>query len=507
MEQLVEDTRHGDANAQAKLYKQCYKKAVNTCQRIVGDPLLSEEIADDAFLVAFSKLHQLEDGHRFEPWLSQIVRRLALRHLQRSHNLPTVPLEEVADIPEDDAPLLSEEEILRAIENLPQGYRDVFRMSVLDGKSHIEIAAQLVINPHSSSSQLTRAKRMLRNTLRFGWFILIIPIVWFVLHHQHDKPALVAKTGEKPNPSPVEERCTEVPPTFIRSTIIASSPNETNTITEDTPICINLDTLVPEPTIILRQWDQSDQHITASSLSRWSFSVSHTMPTVSTSSQTFPYSLSLANGNAVDNWLDYVTATTNPDGASIIDSVISNIAVANIENNGGQILRTSHNHAPVAFSLSASYKLTHHWSIGTGIGLTLLQSDFTIGERSNSIKQTQRLVYLDLPIGMQYHFFPSHQLSFYAALSASFHLPLSGTLTTDYIINGEKTLTEHNRIDNVPMISFGIGIGLQWHITPSIGIYAEPSLRYYCIPTGAPASFLSQNPLSLSLPCGLRFIF
>ena len=54
---------------------------------------------------------------------------------------------------------------MQLIDNLPEGYRKVFKMAVIEGYSHKEIAEKLDIEPHSSSSQLTRAKAMLRNML------------------------------------------------------------------------------------------------------------------------------------------------------------------------------------------------------------------------------------------------------------------------------------------------------------------------------------------------------
>ena len=522
MEKLVENTRHGDLKAQAKLYRQCYPKAVNTCQRIVGDLSLSEEIADDAFLVAFSKLHQLEEGQRFEPWLCQITRRLALRHLRRSHGLPTVPLEEIADLPEEEITIPSEEEILQAIEGLPQGYRDVFKMYVLDGKSHLEIADRLGIHSHSSSSQLARAKRMLRKMLRYGWLILLLPLAWFTLYRQQAEPPFVAKNREDMETlldtptEPMEGPKGKTAPGHIGTTVEPHTPtafiehahsDSCSSITDDTPAIVSPQpgTQVPMPTM---QVNQPDLQLIASTSSRWSFNISYNMPTANGNNLMAPYTLTLANGNSIDNWHDFLI---DPVGGSATDSIIANIAIANISNiandNDGQILRASQHLVPIEFSLSASYRISRHWSIGIGMGLMQLQSEFTIGESSNCIEQTQQLYFLNLPIGIHYHFFPSRRLSLYTAASVSFLLPLSGTMTTDYILKGDKSLTERNRIDNAPVVSFAIGVGMQWNITPSIGIFAEPSLRYHCLSADAPVSFLSQNPFTFSLPCGLRITF
>ena len=60
---------------------------------------------------------------------------------------------------------------------MPEGNREVFKLSVLDGLSHKEIGELLDINPHSSSSQLSRAKKMLRAILVDYWMLLLLPIL------------------------------------------------------------------------------------------------------------------------------------------------------------------------------------------------------------------------------------------------------------------------------------------------------------------------------------------
>ena len=67
--------------------------------------------------------------------------------------------------------------LLSAIELLPEGNREIFKLSVLDGLSHKEIGDMLGINPHSSSSQLARAKKMLRVILIKYWMLFLLPIL------------------------------------------------------------------------------------------------------------------------------------------------------------------------------------------------------------------------------------------------------------------------------------------------------------------------------------------
>ena len=69
------------------------------------------------------------------------------------------------------------DEVMRMIDRLPEGYAKVFRLSVFEGLSHKEIAALLGIEPHSSSSQLTRAKKMLQKSLVRYWMLWLLPLL------------------------------------------------------------------------------------------------------------------------------------------------------------------------------------------------------------------------------------------------------------------------------------------------------------------------------------------
>ena len=75
------------------------------------------------------------------------------------------------------------------IDKLPEGYGQVFRLSVLEGMTHKEIAALLDIEPHSSSSQLSRAKKMLRKMMHQYWALLLllfIPLAFYLFKKTFD---------------------------------------------------------------------------------------------------------------------------------------------------------------------------------------------------------------------------------------------------------------------------------------------------------------------------------
>ena len=182
--QLIERGRHGDETALGSLYKAYHRQMTGICQRIVGNRQISEELAHDAFLLAFAKINQLHDPQRFEAWLTSITTNVARRYMQRHHNpsmlsLSTLSEEELPyePISSDDKPLPTMAELMAAVDALPNGYGQVFKLAVIQEMSHKEIAEILGIAAHSSSSQLSRAKKMLQKSLAQYWLLWLLPLV------------------------------------------------------------------------------------------------------------------------------------------------------------------------------------------------------------------------------------------------------------------------------------------------------------------------------------------
>ena len=184
IEQLIEQGRQGDEIALGSLYRAYHRRMTGICQRIVGNRQVAEELAHDAFLLAFAKMDQLHNPQRFEAWLTSITTNVARRYMQRHHDpamlsLSTLSEEELPQesIPTDDKPLPTMEELMTAVDALPNGYGQVFKLAVIQGMSHKEIAEILGIAAHSSSSQLSRAKKMLQKTLAKYWLLWLMPLL------------------------------------------------------------------------------------------------------------------------------------------------------------------------------------------------------------------------------------------------------------------------------------------------------------------------------------------
>jgi RNA polymerase sigma-70 factor (ECF subfamily) len=168
---LVEACKKGDRKAQFELYRQYSKAMYNTTLRIVRDPDDAEDVMQEAFLKAFSRIGTYRGEVSFGAWLKRIVvnKSLDFLRLQREH----VSLEEVSEveeIPEDNPGFTkvaySADEIRRAIFALPDGYRVVLSLILLEGYDHEEVSEILRITNATSRTQYHRAKKKLAEMLK-----------------------------------------------------------------------------------------------------------------------------------------------------------------------------------------------------------------------------------------------------------------------------------------------------------------------------------------------------
>lgn len=167
---LIDRCRNGDRSAQFEIYGLYYKAMYNTSLRIVNDPGEAEDIMQESFLSAFDKIKTYSGTVSFGAWLKKIVINRSLDSLKK-RRLSVEMLDEevftemVEDADDDD---ISDriEEIREAIMILPDGFRVVLTLYLLEGYDHEEIGQILGIHPSTSRSQLTRARQKLVEILK-----------------------------------------------------------------------------------------------------------------------------------------------------------------------------------------------------------------------------------------------------------------------------------------------------------------------------------------------------
>ncbi|RYU92648.1 RNA polymerase sigma factor [Emticicia agri] len=152
-------------------YKQNIGKMLGVCYRYVRDKQLAEDLAHDAFLNAIDKSAGFRGEGHFDAWLRKIAVNVALQYLREQkkkeyHNEWIQYENENMESNEEALTTdFSEEELLDAINQLPEHHKMVFNLFVIDKFGHAEIAQELGINENTSKSHLARARKKIRSIL------------------------------------------------------------------------------------------------------------------------------------------------------------------------------------------------------------------------------------------------------------------------------------------------------------------------------------------------------
>ena len=170
--ELIDNCRKGNRDAQFEIYKLYYQAMFNTCMRIVNNSQEAEDIMQESFLKAFSNISQYKEEVSFGAWLKRIVINHSLDYLRKTKTL-FENLEDLKSEPASDIEINEEEDLkLKAgkvreeIMKLPEGYRLVLSLYLIEGYDHNEIARILNISSSTSRSQFVRARKKLIENLK-----------------------------------------------------------------------------------------------------------------------------------------------------------------------------------------------------------------------------------------------------------------------------------------------------------------------------------------------------
>ena len=564
---LIERCRQGDADALGELYKAYAKKMRGVCRRYVSDEQTINDVLHDAFVIIFTSFDKLRDDRKTEAWMMSITRNVASKYKDHLKSLSFVPLEEAESlvVPEKEVTVKGAqlEEVLKLIDKLPEGYGKVFRLSVFDGLSHKEIAAMLGIEPHSSSSQLARAKKMLRKMMQQYWaatlLLLLVPITFYLFRKgstavKEEKPVVAKqkdtrKESQKESrmeddgehqSSPQEPMIVHVPTNRSTITAIDSLASQiaqaTDSTTADTLFNMvaqeqpNTDTIPNDTSKAVREleiphYDIADflpqKPATGTRLQqKWSVDLAY-VGGLGEQNYNRPYGFTETPMIATtgeppspvtfENWSDYAAflAETPDAGSSQSRSVIMNIALNNAGDAAGtgtdKIVRKSHHYIPVNISLALKYRLNNRFALETGLSYSRLKSEFEMGSNGNTITEQQTVHYIGIPVKGTYNIYSRKVWSLYGSLGVTTEIPLYSPLNTSYYLHGILESTDKTTIRAPWQWSVGTGLGLQYNFTPNIGLFAEPSLQYFIPMHSDIETYRTEYPFTFSLPLGIRF--
>jgi len=170
-QELIDKLKFGDHQAQYRIYKLYYRSMFNTSLRIVGVPEDAEDIMQEAFLSAFNRINTYEGKVSFGAWLKKIVINKSLDYLKSRHRTlihldeRDYEIEDEQQTSDSEYQRIPVEKIRDAIQALPEGYRIVLSLYLLEGYDHEEIAQILEITSSTSRSQFARARKKLLELL------------------------------------------------------------------------------------------------------------------------------------------------------------------------------------------------------------------------------------------------------------------------------------------------------------------------------------------------------
>lgn len=544
--ELISRCKAGDSHALHLLYQQYKPRLLAICRQYAKEEDAAEDLLHDAFVVILTSLNQLRNTDKLGAWMTSIVRNVGY-HYREHLGKEQMALEQMAKESETTAETilsLDYNQIQTLVSQLPKGYQQVFRLSVFEGLSHQEISNLLGIAPHTSSSQLFHAKRMLQMLIKQLWVLILLliaipTVIWKYLHKQEPqqqqpvaskcKPRLqptspVEKNNEKPVYTSIGKKPLS-PSIYYRTEAVilpdsipyqmAEEQTETTIETAQTPeMEITKDTtithqLIPNTQLAIKSaaadcsWNinltyngligRSDDYLADASIGRGSFNAASNMQ--------IPTEQMFSNWIDYNNYLNYSPFVT--DDAETRS--IMNIAAQNSVNNGGWMEARYEHQRPITLQILLNRQLSKRFSIETGLSYTQLNSTITTGSTQAFIQEKQHLRYLGLPIRLGWLWYSKAHLSLYSSAGTMLELPIHSTVDVNHISNGINTFQKESPLKVKNQWSTSLGFGLQYNFTPHLGLYLEPNLQYFFDDGSDLKSYRTEHPLQITLPLGIRF--
>ena len=550
IEKLLEKVKAGDTDALKIIYERYSPMMRSICFSITKeDEDTINDLVQDAFVLTYYSLSKLKDNSKFKEWCAAITKNTALKHLEKKSKLQTISFSSIMDEElevegalQTDS-LLHENDILELINSLPTGYGKVFRMSVIEGFSHKEIADKLGIEPHSSSSQLARAKAMLRNMIdkralaAISIILISIPLCKYLFWKKTvEEKKLPTANVERKNNNKIDKPELEsissqtnryVANTFITkkkqireisldSIVKSNEWKNEDTIRNIAIIIEERDTTLSDTTSMFIP--QIENYIVADTTrhkkNKWQFLATGSLGSALAQNV---YKLIASNNNGlpdpdgptpiipneISTWEDYYKHLQQKEHEGMSADTLALMTIA--KHNSGKIVEHEQHDKPITFGISLTKNIGKNWSLGTGIQYSLLKSNFTLGEGEYFINRVQKVHYLGIPVRTSYKWFNSKNWSAYSSVGIIFNIPMYGKNNEQYVTG--ITVPYKDSWHFIPSVqwSVGVGTGLQYHFAPNWSIYLEPSFNWY-IPNGSTIHTIwTEHPFSVTVPFGIRF--
>ncbi len=177
---LADGCKAGDREAMKALYERYYSSMLGVCMRYSTNFADAEDFVQDGFIKIFKDIHSFKNKGSLEGWIRRVIVNSVLMQLRKKKkeyaydNMETVTdetvdepmIDELSGEEKFDVLDFSKEEVIGIVQTLPDGFRQVLNMYVIDGYKHREIASILNISVGTSKSQLNRARKLMNQKLK-----------------------------------------------------------------------------------------------------------------------------------------------------------------------------------------------------------------------------------------------------------------------------------------------------------------------------------------------------
>ena len=569
IEKLIERVKAGDTDALKTVYEAYSQRMRNACIRITQeDEDMVDDLVQESFIRAYYSLEKLKDASKFGEWVVAITKNVSLRYLERKRKIQVLPFSEIGDGFDVESSYtsdskLEEKELFELIDKLPSGYRNVFRMAVIDGFSHKEIAEKLGIEPHSSSSQLTRAKGLLRNMINRRMLVVIsillvsIPIYKYLFwkrsteKEQHPVANIndVAKGKRSVNRETVQPTTQssvvdknilataspgkmKLPDYVVVDSVGIQTDHETDFETgyEKTDSAINIVIAIEKDTVSLDTMKQVvpkleefiAKQVTPNYESKWQLLA---MGSLGSALAQTAYKMLVGNKGEdstdgpqpsgpqmFSTWEEYSQyLQQNAHGnMSEAEKALMEIAINNTNNinnikNGGKIVEHEYHDKPITFGLSMTKTINRNWNMETGLQYSLLKSEFILGEDDYYIQKRQKVQYLGIPLRLSYKWFGANRWTAYTSAGIILNIPLSGKTDEQYVTGTVTPYSDSWHFTPPFQWTVGTGVGLQYNFANNWGVYLEPTFSWHISNGSTMRTIWTEHPFAITVPFGIRF--
>lgn len=501
----------GDRNAQGILYSTYRDGMRRVVFGVLGDVPEVDDVLHDGFLIIFSTIANVHDPERLPAWMATLMRRLAVKVRQDSNRLCPVNIDDelnsVAAAEEDDVPdSFGWEKLSELIDRLPEGYGRVFRLAVLDGMTHKEIGNLLGINERSSSSQLFRAKKLLRRFIieyrnalvifvtmfTLGLLLLLLPI-----SEKSQNELITGVVPEKKEGVKEEAIAVGGSDSSVGGGQVDSSRQKNGSSrSASLPIVAeNIQSSADSVRIDEGAGEEKPDSIRIAPIDTENTDIPDYKLMAVVAETRKPWSIDVRTEGSYNRRSSDIGTMWVPSDQSSNDPWIET-----------EVRKSVRWHMPVVAQIEFSYKLSDRWSLSTGLRYTYLRGDSTLTSEFRHREAEMKIHSIGIPVKATYRLFDKKNVSVYLTGGFGVDVPIGGSKhISDTGLDNPEPRTWSETLRTKVRFSTDWGLGIGWQFAPHTGIFAEPSFRYYFPTRGTVPTIWSEHPCVFTLPVGIRF--